>query len=180
MLDALRGSFTWRAYGRTRVSCTALNAATVEPTWYWTNGVTFPDTYVEHKVDGLVVGEVGTAVGLHGWRCGRSRRRAGGITRQCIYPTPLIDVPTEVVTPQHPRSRGPDARVHQAVVRALLQTCASPLPVVKELDHPVSSDVHIRRLGVLKKNRLKLQTQELEHCRATGQRASAMRMGPSF
>jgi phage tail protein X len=48
MPDALRGSVTWRAYGRTRVSCTELNAATVEPTWYWTSGVTFPDTYVEH------------------------------------------------------------------------------------------------------------------------------------
>ena len=49
--------------GATRVSCTALNAASVpvEPTWYWTSGVTFPDTYVEHAASAAEEEETASA-----------------------------------------------------------------------------------------------------------------------
>ncbi len=139
MPDALRGTFTWRAYGPTRVSYTALNAATVESTRYWTSGVTVPDTYVQRfpTLTSSTTSTVSSSVRSEplsastGGNGVDHAAETGGVTWQRVHTTALIDVPIEVVTAQHPRSRGPDARVHQAVVRALLQTCASPLPVVK-------------------------------------------------
>ena len=125
--------------GATRVSCTALNAATVESTRYWTSGVTVPDTYVQRfpTLTSSTTSTVSSSVRSEplsastGGNGVDHAAETGGVTWQRVHTTALIDVPIEVVTAQHPRSRGPDARFHQAVVRALLQTCASPLPVVK-------------------------------------------------